>query len=178
MNTNEFDEESFNMDDLEDDKELQAELRMMGWSDDVPASAIDRIQEKKQKKAPPTNHPKTITAIKEVEKNFVMPDVESFDEDNIEFTEEDMMDPDLLSQLQALNGDDTGNDLMNVEDENQCENENEDEDEDENIKVNDENHDQLNNVVLETRSIAYNVQQTLDSTVAIGALKASKIGKF
>jgi hypothetical protein len=172
MNTNEFDEESFNMDDLEDDKELQAELRMMGWSDDVPASAIDRIQEKKQKKAPPTKPPKTITAVKEVERTFVMPDVESFDEDNIEFTEEDMMDPDLLSQLQALNGDDTGDDLMNVEDENESE------DEDEDRNENDENDDQLNNAVLETRSTAINIQQTLDSTVAIGASKASKIGKF
>jgi hypothetical protein len=164
MNTDELDEESFNMDDLDNDKELQAELRMMGWKDDAHKS-----QEKKQKKATPAKPPKTMTSVKEVEQNFVMPDIESFDEDNVEFTEEDMMDPDLLSQLQALNGDNTGDDLMNLEDDNESENE------DENYDGNDNNENRFSNVVQETRSTAYNIQQTLDSTVAIGSLKVSKI---
>jgi hypothetical protein len=164
MNTDELDEESFNMDDLENDKELQAELRMMGWKDNAHKS-----QEKSQKKATPAKPPKTITSVKEVERNFVMPDIESFDEDNVEFTEEDMMDPDLLSQLQALNGDNAGDDLINLEDDNESENK------DENYDGNDINENQFNKVVQETRSTAYNIQQTLDSTVAIGSLKVSKI---
>lgn len=92
--------EEFNMEDLENDDELQNELRSLGWCDDEPPS---RSQPKPSAikimpKPPRTDKPTELTN----HPSYSVNDNEGDDERDVEFTDEDMMDPELLSQLRTL----------------------------------------------------------------------------
>jgi hypothetical protein len=120
--------EEFNMDDLENDKELQNELRMLGWSDDHAISAAvnshrpEKSNKKEQRERSSTNvadskkvdHATIATVKVEEHANYSRHEMTNDDGENVEFTEEDMNDPDLLAEFRELHGDgDEDNDERN-----------------------------------------------------------------
>lgn len=105
-------EEAFNMDDLEKDDDLQRELRMLGWQDEVPLqrSPVNQTgQVLKQQKTTPayiageSEIPKQPVGGSETPPPNYFDEVEKTDDSNIDFTDEDMQDPYLLAQLKGLN---------------------------------------------------------------------------
>ena len=92
------------MEDIEDDIELQNELKLLGWSDDKPSSTSvaemkPRIKINEEKKSDNTRLNEADERLVE----FAFDNMDVTDDNNIEFSDEDMTDPYLLSQLKCLN---------------------------------------------------------------------------
>jgi hypothetical protein len=104
--------EEFNMDDLEKDDELQNELRLLGWCDDEPQSRDQRKPSVRKIKPKPSE----TSAHVEVTRGFSysVGDIGKDDGKDVEFTDEDMMDPDLLSELQTLHISDDHHDAKSL----------------------------------------------------------------
>lgn len=101
-------DEDFKIDDLEKDEELQRELRELGWHDEGTASKVT-VTKKKNIPAPASTN---ISAYKTPE-NYSADDLQ---EGDIDFTDEDMSDPYLLSQLKSIT---SGDEITESEDLNQ-----------------------------------------------------------
>ena len=97
-------DDEFNMDDIEKDDELQNELRLLGWRDEEPI-AVGRSSEKrkseKTKKDPGLRASLTSDEAQD-NLNYSLDDPEVDADVDVEFTDEDMKDPYLLSQLRTL----------------------------------------------------------------------------
>ena len=97
-------DEEFDMEDIENDIELQNELKLLGWSDDKPpylsgAERKPRIKINEEKKSDSTKRNEADERLVE----FAFDNMDLTDDNNIEFSDEDMTDPYLLSQLKSLN---------------------------------------------------------------------------
>ena len=103
--------EEFNMDDLEKDDELQNELRLLGWCDDEPPSRDQRKPSESKIKPKPSKANVPIVETRDF--SYSVDDVGKDDGKDVEFTDEDMMDPDLLSELRTLHISDDHHDEKN-----------------------------------------------------------------
>lgn len=92
--------EEFNMDDLEKDDELQNELRLLGWCDDEPQSRDQRKPSASKIKPKPSKTRITIEETRDL--SYSVDNIGKDDGEDVDFTDDDMMDPDLLSELNTL----------------------------------------------------------------------------
>ena len=101
-------DEEFNMDDIEKDDDLQNELRLLGWRDEEsPARGQSREKKRSQKPKRDSELRTSVTSIDAQEIPNYSIDNTEFDADaDVEFTDEDMKDPYLLSQLRTLSAKD------------------------------------------------------------------------
>jgi hypothetical protein len=104
--------EEFNMDDLEKDDELQNELRLLGWCDDEPQSRDQRKPSVGKIKQKPSNASASVEVTCDF--SYSVGDIGKDDGKDVEFTDEDMMDPDLLSELQTLHISDDHHDTKSL----------------------------------------------------------------
>lgn len=88
------------MDDLEKDDELQNELRLLGWCDEEPQSRDQRKPSASKIKPKPTKTRITIEETRDL--SYSVDNIGKDDGKDVEFTDDDMMDPDLLSELNSL----------------------------------------------------------------------------
>lgn len=92
------------MEDVENDLELQNELKMLGWSDDEhPSSSKAKIKPKINIDEKSVSSNAYQTEANELLVEFASNDSEFVGDDTVDFTDEDMSDPYLLSQLKYLN---------------------------------------------------------------------------
>jgi hypothetical protein len=123
-----FNENDLNFDDIENDRELLGELAGLGWTDQHEMehsgagnrSAAPRpAQKPAMMNAPAPTKANTTAAANNITNHmdFSLPD--EFDENNVTFSEEDMNDPELLSQFKDLAGsadfDDTSADYSHTD---------------------------------------------------------------
>jgi hypothetical protein len=104
--------EEFNMDDLEKDDELQNELRLLGWCDDEPQSRDQRKPSVGKIKQKTSNASASVEVTRDF--SYSVGDIGKDDGKDVEFTDEDMMDPDLLSELQTLHISDDHHDAKSL----------------------------------------------------------------
>ena len=86
-------DEEFDMEDIENDIELQNELKLLGWSDDKPpylsgAERKPRIKINEEKKSDSTKRDEADERLVE----FAFDNMDLTDDNNIEFSDVDMTD--------------------------------------------------------------------------------------